>query len=111
MQPLTSQALFAAVLKLSLMTVGWMPRSSSSCAFFSSAPQITTTDVVPSPATTSCRFKAHNRMGQSELEGAGKQMGQAETTKIAILSSALHISTVEVVPSPATTSCSAVQCR
>jgi hypothetical protein len=45
--------LLAALLKLSLMTVGWMPRSSSSCAFFSSAPHTTTTDVVPSPATTS----------------------------------------------------------
>lgn len=49
----TWHALLAALLKLSLMTVGWMPFSSSSCAFLSSAPQMTTTDVVPSPATMS----------------------------------------------------------
>lgn len=35
------------------MTVGWMPRSSSSRHFFSSDPQMTVTEVVPSPATTS----------------------------------------------------------
>jgi hypothetical protein len=60
-KPRTSHALFAAVLKLSLMTVGWMPRSSSSWHFFSSAPQMTTTLVVPSPATTSCEQTKEQR--------------------------------------------------
>ena len=47
-------AFSAAAANASEITVGWMPRSSRSRHFFSSAPQITVTDVVPSPATTSC---------------------------------------------------------
>lgn len=50
----TSTALLTAVLKESEMMVGCTPRSSSSRAFFSSAPHSTTTLVVPSPATMSC---------------------------------------------------------
>jgi hypothetical protein len=50
----TSHALFAAVLKESEMMVGCTPFSSSSWHFFRRAPQMTVTDVVPSPATTSC---------------------------------------------------------
>ena len=51
-------AFSAAAANASEMTVGWIPRSSRSRHFFSSAPQITVTDVVPSPATTSCAGRA-----------------------------------------------------
>mmetsp|Transcript_7141 Transcript_7141/g.12308 ORF Transcript_7141/g.12308 Transcript_7141/m.12308 type:complete len:228 (+) Transcript_7141:1394-2077(+) len=48
----------AALSKASEITVGCTPRSSSSWHFFSNAPQITTTEVVPSPATTSCDLES-----------------------------------------------------
>mmetsp|Transcript_10928 Transcript_10928/g.32507 ORF Transcript_10928/g.32507 Transcript_10928/m.32507 type:complete len:276 (-) Transcript_10928:111-938(-) len=53
-----SHAFSAALLKASETTVGWTPLSSNSCVFFSNAPQMTTTDVVPSPATTSCDLES-----------------------------------------------------
>mmetsp|Transcript_6297 Transcript_6297/g.19068 ORF Transcript_6297/g.19068 Transcript_6297/m.19068 type:complete len:263 (+) Transcript_6297:1009-1797(+) len=40
------------------MIVGWTPLLSSSRHFFSREPQITTTEVVPSPAFTSCDFES-----------------------------------------------------
>mmetsp|Transcript_10473 Transcript_10473/g.26846 ORF Transcript_10473/g.26846 Transcript_10473/m.26846 type:complete len:214 (-) Transcript_10473:1-642(-) len=48
----------AAFWKESEMTVGCTPFSSSSEHFLSSAPQMTTTEVVPSPATTSCDLES-----------------------------------------------------
>ena len=75
--PRTSTALSAAVPNASEMTVGWTPRSSSSRLFFSSAPHMTVTDVVPSPATTSCSSAGVGRNGRcglsSEQVGCGKQ--------------------------------------
>ena len=47
-------AYWHALSNASEITVGCIPFSNSSSAFFNSDPQMTTTDVVPSPATTSC---------------------------------------------------------
>ena len=52
----TSSAFAAALAKASDTTVAWIPLSSNSRHFFRNAPQITVTDVVPSPAFTSCKF-------------------------------------------------------
>ena len=56
------------------MTVGWTPRASRSTHLDSKAPQITTTEVVPSPATTSCKHGVHHgacaRWVKGEPEGA-----------------------------------------
>ena len=52
-----SEAFSAAVANESEITVGWTPLSRSSRHFRSSAPQMTVTDVVPSPAATSCTSK------------------------------------------------------
>ena len=49
-----SEAFSAAVANESDITVGWTPLSRSSRHLRSSAPQTTVTDVVPSPAATSC---------------------------------------------------------
>ena len=50
----TWTAAAAALWKASAMTEGWMPLASSLSAAPSKLPAITTTDVVPSPASTSC---------------------------------------------------------
>lgn len=49
----TSHDFITAFRNASEMTVGWTPVDNNSMHFFNSAPQSTTTDVVPSPATTS----------------------------------------------------------
>uniref|UniRef100_A0A147BV85 Putative secreted protein n=1 Tax=Ixodes ricinus TaxID=34613 RepID=A0A147BV85_IXORI len=50
----TSTAIEAARWNDSEMIVGWMPLRSNLAAASSRLPQITTTEVVPSPASTSC---------------------------------------------------------
>mmetsp|Transcript_92562 Transcript_92562/g.239017 ORF Transcript_92562/g.239017 Transcript_92562/m.239017 type:complete len:232 (+) Transcript_92562:952-1647(+) len=50
----TSSALSDAMRKASVIVCGWMPLFSSFSAAVSRAPAMTTTEVVPSPASTSC---------------------------------------------------------
>ena len=52
-----SSDFFAAIRNDSEITVGWIPFSSSVCAALSSAPAMTVTVVVPSPASMSCDFE------------------------------------------------------
>lgn len=51
-----SAAFKAAFWNDSDIVVGWIPFSNNRCAAASKLPAITTTDVVPSPASTSCAF-------------------------------------------------------
>ena len=60
------------------MTVGCTPRSSSSRLFFSRAPHMTVTEVVPSPATTSCRAGcARQKVGRECFDFAVGAVGSA----------------------------------
>ena len=73
----TSTALLAAVVKASDIRVGCTPFSSSFMLSLSSAPQMTTTEVVPSPATTSCSDSTTSRLLLRHGEQATSQMGVA----------------------------------
>mmetsp|Transcript_46781 Transcript_46781/g.106181 ORF Transcript_46781/g.106181 Transcript_46781/m.106181 type:complete len:261 (-) Transcript_46781:51-833(-) len=53
-----SSAFSAASRKASVMVCGWMPFERRRSAACSSAPAMTTTEVVPSPASTSCAFES-----------------------------------------------------
>mmetsp|Transcript_55635 Transcript_55635/g.144646 ORF Transcript_55635/g.144646 Transcript_55635/m.144646 type:complete len:268 (+) Transcript_55635:991-1794(+) len=53
-----SSAFSSAMRKASVMVCGWMPLASSRSAACSSAPAVTTTEVVPSPASTSWAFES-----------------------------------------------------